>query len=309
MKDDDFTDFEEFRSTIQQLDGEWLLNGGNDWRWHCTALKLGECEVQICYSHSGLITEGISSSDGYSFYIPFKNHVWRHCGCKLDTDDIMVMEPGAEYTVTSKVADGWHSFYVPKQLLECHTRREGGARSYLISHQQQRADRIRDLFHRVIAAVGENPSIEFSPAARMMAADLLSLLEPALLTTEGGVVPRGRPRLSRREIIDRSKAALEGRSGEPIHVSDLAKNLGVCERTLRTAFNDYYQIGPREYLHLRQLHAVHRDLIDSDPEEKSVTDILTRWGVWEFGRFAGKYRLHFGELPNETLRRRARVTV
>jgi AraC family ethanolamine operon transcriptional activator len=305
MQRQDFTDFDVFRSTIQQLDGGWLLNGGRDWRWHRTSLKVGDCDIQIGYSQSGLITEGVSSRDGYSFYIPFKNHVWRHRGRKLDTDDIMVMEPGVEYTVTSRVADGWHSLYVPKHLFESHTRRERRDCSYLVAHQQGRADTIRQLFYRVIAAIGENPSIEFSPAAGIMEAELLSLLNPVLATTEDSGVPRGRPRVSRREIIERSKAALEEWDNEPIHVSELATQAGVSERTLRTAFNDYYQVGPHEYLQNRQLHAVRRDLLVSDPAEKTVTDILSRRGVWEFGRFSGRYKRHFGELPSETLRQRS----
>jgi AraC family ethanolamine operon transcriptional activator len=103
-----------------------------------------------------------------------------------------------------------------------------------------------------------------------------------------------------------SKAALEESDIEPIHDSELATQAGVSERTLRTAFNEYDQIGPREYLQIRQLHAVRGDLLVSDPAKKTVTDILTRWGVWEFGRFSGRYKRHFGELPIETLRRQSR---
>ena len=37
--------------------------------------------------------------------------------------------------------------------------------------------------------------------------------------------------------------------------------------------------------------------------QPGVTDILAAMGIWEFGRFAGRYRRHFGELPSETLKR------
>ena len=213
------------------------------------------------------------------------------------------MEPGVEYTVSSRAEDGWHSFYVPKHLIESHPMKERCSYSYQVTHQQRRADTIRQMFYRVIAAVEENPSIEFSPAAKMMAAELRSLLEPILVPAEDSDVPRGRPRISRREIIARSKAALEESDSQPFHVSELATKVGVSERTLRTTFNDYYQIGPREYLQSRQLHAVHRDLLLSAPAEKIITDILTKLGVWEFGRFSGIYKRHFGELPSETLLR------
>ncbi len=33
----------------------------------------------------------------------------------------------------------------------------------------------------------------------------------------------------------------------------------------------------------------------------TVTEMATRFGVWEFGRFARDYRLLFGEYPSETL--------
>jgi len=34
----------------------------------------------------------------------------------------------------------------------------------------------------------------------------------------------------------------------------------------------------------------------------TVTEIVTRFGVWNFGRCAADYRLLFGEYPSETLR-------
>ncbi len=78
---------------------------------------------------------------------------------------------------------------------------------------------------------------------------------------------------------------------------------GVSERTLRRVFNNYYGVGPRSYLMLRQLNKVRQSLLASDCEQTTVTDVLTRWGVWEFGRFSGRYKRQFGELPSTTLRR------
>ena len=104
--------------------------------------------------------------------------------------------------------------------------------------------------------------------------------------------------------MQRSQAVLEQFDSKPIDVSELARRVGVSERSLRTVFNDYYQIGPRRYLQLRQLHKVRSDLLVSARDETTVTEALTRWGVWEFSRFSGRYMTLFGELPNETLRHR-----
>jgi AraC family ethanolamine operon transcriptional activator len=112
----------------------------------------------------------------------------------------------------------------------------------------------------------------------------------------------GRPRLARDEIIRRCKQAIEAREGERVFVGDLAAAAEVSERTLETAFNEYYGVGPVRFLQLRQLHRIHRALRAADSEPVSVTDVLVRHGEWEFGRFASRYRRLFGELPSETLR-------
>ena len=140
---------------------------------------------------------------------------------------------------------------------------------------------------------------------KLTEAELRALLDPLLEIRPGRKKSpslRGRPRLSRREIIHRAKAVLEVDADTPMHVSELARGVGVCERSLRAAFNEWYQVGPRQYLRLQQLHRVQRDLVAAGPDETTVTDVLTRWGIWEFGRFAGMYRGHFGKLPSETLR-------
>ena len=87
-----------------------------------------------------------------------------------------------------------------------------------------------------------------------------------------------------------------------VSLAELAAAAGCSERTLETVFNEYFGVGPRRYLHLRQLNLIRRALKASDPETTSVTELLVRYGVWEFGRFASRYRRLFGELPSETLR-------
>jgi len=48
-----------------------------------------------------------------------------------------------------------------------------------------------------------------------------------------------------------------------------------------------------------------RSAIDRAILPATVADTLVQNGIWEFGRFASRYRHHFGELPSETVRRRA----
>jgi AraC family ethanolamine operon transcriptional activator len=313
MRRETFTDFDAFRATNPQVDGEWLINGGTDWRWITESLNVGQCYALRCYLHTGVITEGVAADDSYQFYVPFKNKNWRNNGVQFHDDSVLIIEPGVEHCVTTSTADGWHGFLVPRHLVEA---KQGAAGepvrySYLVNGKKGHVDAMRCLFGKVIAEVSKNSSIESSPAMRMVETELRCLLLPLLRPSKEGDMRNGndsnpgRPRLSRCEILRRSQAVLEEFDSEPVHVSELAERVGVSERSLRTVFNEHYQIGPRRYLLLRQLHKVHANLLVADPDAVKVTDVLTRWGVWQFGRFAGLYKAQFGELPNETLHRRS----
>ena len=43
--------------------------------------------------------------------------------------------------------------------------------------------------------------------------------------------------------------------------------------------------------------------LDTAARSATVTDVLSLHGIWDFGRFAARYRRQFGELPSETVRR------
>ena len=91
---------------------------------------------------------------------------------------------------------------------------------------------------------------------------------------------------------------------EYVSVAELATEAGVSERTLRAAFQQFFGMGPVQYLKRRMLNLVRKALQDGDSSLATVTQIATRFGVWELGRFAHDYRALFDELPSETLRRR-----
>jgi AraC family transcriptional regulator, ethanolamine operon transcriptional activator len=116
--------------------------------------------------------------------------------------------------------------------------------------------------------------------------------------------PHGRQTLPRREIIRRTMDFVDQHADEYLVLEDLATAADVSERTLRTAFQEYFSIGPVRYLRLRTLHQVRMALKTADPSMTTVTEIATRFGIWELGRFAQDYRLLFDELPSETLRRK-----
>lgn len=104
-------------------------------------------------------------------------------------------------------------------------------------------------------------------------------------------------------IVARADDVLRRRVDEPVYVAELCEALQVPERTLRRAFERTFAISPIRYLKLRRLGLVRRALCASDPAHTRVSDVASRYGFWEMGRFAGEYRRLFGEKPSETLRK------
>jgi AraC-like DNA-binding protein len=107
-------------------------------------------------------------------------------------------------------------------------------------------------------------------------------------------------------IMRRFRRILEEAPDQALYVPEICDAINVPERTLRLCCQERLGMGPKQYLLLRRMHMAWRALGASDPTTTTVTDIATRFGFWHFGRFAGCYRLIFGEPPSVTLQRGAR---
>lgn len=72
-------------------------------------------------------------------------------------------------------------------------------------------------------------------------------------------------------------------------------------RTLQRAFLEHYGITAKSYAKAHRLNHVFKTLSASDSSDTRISDIASNHGFWHMGQFAADYRLHFGELPSETL--------
>jgi transcriptional regulator GlxA family with amidase domain len=109
-------------------------------------------------------------------------------------------------------------------------------------------------------------------------------------------------RVPRREVVERVDTFLRDNLGESVTIGELSRIAGVSERTLRAAFHAVIGISPKQHLLSRRLQAAHTALCAADPHTTTVTDIAMTYGFCELGRFAGRYRDRYGEVPSQTLR-------
>jgi transcriptional regulator GlxA family with amidase domain len=113
--------------------------------------------------------------------------------------------------------------------------------------------------------------------------------------------PQQARRPSRAELVAQVDDFLRDNINEPITVGDLSRMAGVSERTLRSAFHDVLGVSPKQWALRQRLAAAREALSAASPGTTTVTEVAMSYGFFELGRFAGRYRTVFGEMPSETL--------
>jgi AraC-like DNA-binding protein len=106
-------------------------------------------------------------------------------------------------------------------------------------------------------------------------------------------------------IMRRFHRAADEYTEQPLYVPELCAAIGVSHRTLQVCCQETLGMNPKRYLLLRRLHLARRALHQSDRTTTSMTGIATRYGFWQFGRFAGEYKALFGESSSQKLTRPA----
>jgi AraC-like DNA-binding protein len=131
-----------------------------------------------------------------------------------------------------------------------------------------------------------------------------ALIEAMVACLSGGEVDEDRAALRQHTAIMRKfYDVIEQHLDQPVYIPELCAEVGASERTLRICCQEQLGMSPKRYLLLRRLRMTRRALRESAPTETTVTEIATRYGFWQFGRFAGVYKELFGESPSIMLAR------
>jgi len=310
-----FEDFDAFAATVRGVDCVMLLQNPQYREWNIDQANFAGINVQFGQVGSGNIVEGRSWSNGYLLYLPLTGTVgYLANGSVIGKNAVAILEPGCEFCISTKDPHNWCTIFVPTNrfirggdLLESSIAKSAPemARCRVTRSNPQLAFRFLSTVRQVMKAAVNSSRFESSPAAESAAVELTKISHSYAMESQVDYPHKeGRPKIQRGEIVQSCRHLLEERADDSIRVDEMATAAGVSERTLRTAFREYFGMGPVRYLKLRQLNLVHRTLRATNPAMVSVTDALVEHGVWEFGRFASQYRHLFGELPSDTLRKR-----
>lgn len=309
-----FTDVDAYASAIRQADVDVTMLRPERREWKVSHCELGDAHVQRGVSGGGVICNGLSPTAGTILFLPLSNaHDHSANGQCLDAEAVTVLRPNTEFHLAIRAPHDWCSIYLPDgdvppgadlppQLAgHRHTSNPG---CQVVSVATPAANQLRRLILELTEVMDRDSQRLATVEAQQSAVrQIRECAAPFLKPQEAfSVNAVGRPELSRDEIIHRVMIEVDARRDSPLSVSDLALAAQVSERTLRNVFQQYFGLCPARYLKLRQLHRVRHQLQNSGPrDDRTVGNVLSSLGIWQFGRFAAEYRRYFGELPSETL--------
>ncbi len=297
-----FTEFEAFAEAVKEASVTMRLTALEQRRWTLRYEIAGSLRLQQGHEGGGNIAEGETLSDGWTFY--YQPHPVFANGQVVTGDEVFTAPPESEFCLACQPSHEWLTLFVPTTLLfptsqelECIS----AAKPHALKPPPQVTSHFTSLMRRFLAAAENHPQLIGSPVAvNCFEAELLAATKE--LFTRNQCAPcRNFTRWYRhtKTTLDLAMRHLDG----GLSIADLAEQLCVPERTLRTAFQRCYGLSPIEYLRVNRMHQARRLLLASCPDATTVTQIAFGLGFWDLGRFAGSYRQLFGERPSETLRK------
>ena len=106
-----------------------------------------------------------------------------------------------------------------------------------------------------------------------------------------------------RDILDRFVVHAQANLDKPTRIPELCRAVGVEPRQLRRACQAILGVTPVSHLNSLRLSEVRRMLSTRNGAASTITEVASRFGFHELGRFAAAYRAAFGEHPSETRQR------
>ncbi len=100
--------------------------------------------------------------------------------------------------------------------------------------------------------------------------------------------------------VRKAEELIYERPGEIGSLRDIARHVGISERTLQTAFRKVRGATPTQVLSQARLHCARRALLDRNGPT-TVSDVCQMYGIEHHGRFSKLYMEVFGEQPVATL--------
>ncbi len=163
---------------------------------------------------------------------------------------------------------------------------------------------IKDYLKQLIWLALHQPTwFQYPHIEKLVIDDFLPLLIsqiPIKLNSKSFLKPSRRAKL-----IAQAEQKMLAHLEKPLTLKQLAENLESSSAALSFGFKDLFSMSPMRYLKVRRLNAVRQHLKASEPESCSIVLLANKFGFYCPSHFSRDYKAMFGELPSETLRKKA----
>lgn len=235
-------------------------------------------------------------------------------GLPVGVNSLLAAQPGAEarFVVETRWEDV--ALLVRPEDLRKHLEARGRASEFrwplgieMLETHAGKAGALFDWGKRLVTTAARQPALFDERLNKLAAeAELLEVLLRALDTAEHGEVSRSdATRQAHSLVVKNAEDYALSHRADHLQVSDLCRAAAVSERALEYAFKEIMGLTPVAFLTRLRLHRVRQALLAGSQGTTTVTREALNWGFWHFGEFSRAYRECFGELPSETLRRKA----
>lgn len=306
-----YPDFEAYSNSIKGIDGEMRIAGRGDGAWSLNMLDLDG--VILLHGRDGapVLYRGAPHAGRFGVYLSLPGSQTALDGQRVGEDSFTWLAPQVEVHGFSQVPARFLGIDFAEHVLldqvEQVQRLEVAwlYRTGTITATAPRVERIGALVQRAFDVHEGDPDAFQRPGARAAFVSQLAaaVLQCHLLAGHGQASPRrGRPPLSRREIVRRGIEHIQRSLRGEAAFADIPSAVGASQRSLNRAFDDLFGMAPHQFYLVERLHAIRAALRSAAPGD-TVTGICSRFGVWDLGRMAAQYARMFDVLPAQELSR------
>ena len=128
----------------------------------------------------------------------------------------------------------------------------------------------------------------------------VGLIQPEIFSNPGASRSERAPP---REEIARLCEFLRANLSQPISLTQMEQLSGLSSRVLQYSFKKYFGLRPKEWHRKQRLHGARAALCRSEDGLK-ISSLAFDFGFPSASDFSQRYRLEFGELPSETMRKK-----
>lgn len=304
-----FNDFEAYADSVAGVDGQMRVTGRGHGDWTLEVVDAGDVIAMLGVDGAPMMYRGLSHAGRYHAYITLPGSEAYMQGHHA-TDELFIwFAPGTEVHGVTRVTSRFIALDLAAGAVQARASEVSGLvdgrldRTHAVLVGREEISQLIALVVRALKIHRRRPHLFEAPMVRraFSAQVIHALLRCiALGSSDAARRSRGRPIVSRNEIISRSVQHIQRSIRGEATIGELTLSARTSQRSLNRAFDEIFGMGPQQYYMIERLHVIRRALREARPGD-TVTLICSRFGVWDLGRFAGMYRKIFGIHPSVEL--------